>query len=553
MLNLNSLKQNVNGDFLMTESDLEKYSLDYSIFKVKPEIIIAPKNKNDISNIIKWVLENKKNDSNLSITSRSAGTDMSGGPLNTSIILDFTKYLNKILEINSKENFIRIEPGIYFRDFEKEISKYNLIYPPYPASKDLCALGGIISNNSGGEKSLKYGKTENYVLELKVILADGKEYEFKPLNEKELSQKLSQNNFEGKIYQKIYKLINENYDLILNSKPKVSKNSTGYNIWNVYDKQNKIFNLSQIFVGAQGTLGIITEAKLKLIPKLKHSKLIVAFINDLNSLPQIVNHILKFNPESIESFDDKTLKVALKFLPSLIKIIGKNIFSYALSFWPEFLMALSGGFPRIILLIELTDDDLNKIESNALKIKKELANLKIKSRIIQNENEVQKYWAIRRYSFKLLHGAIKNKTAAPFIDDFVVNPKFMPEVLPKVNAILEKHQDKFIYTIAGHPGNGNFHIIPLVDLKDAETRNLIPKIMDEVYKIILEVGGSLSGEHNDGLIRTPYLKLMYNEKMIKIFEEIKLIFDPQNIFNPGKKVFYDQKFILEHIKKENSN
>ncbi|MGC8776017.1 MAG: FAD-binding oxidoreductase [Minisyncoccia bacterium] len=551
MLSFNFLKEKLTAEIFTDEKTLEKYSSDYSIFKIKPEIVIAPQNLKDIQNIINWVLENKKTNSSLSITPRSAGTDMSGGPLNTSIILDFTKHFNKILEINSNEKYAVIQPGVYFRDFEKEISKFNLLYPPYPASRDLCALGGMISNNSGGEKTLKYGKTEDYVLSLKAILADGNEYEFKPLTEKELKEKIAQNNFEGEIYKKIYNLINSNYDLILNSKPRVSKNSTGYNIWNVYDKNKKIFNLSQIFVGAQGTLGIVTEAKLKLIPKTKYSKLVVAFINNLNVMPQIVNEILKFNPESLESFDDKTLNVAFKFFFSLIKIVGTNIFSLAFSFLPELLMVLRGGMPKMILLIELTGDDLNEIENNALQIKNQLNVLKIKSRIINNENETKKYWAIRRYSFKLLHGAIKNKTAIPFIDDFVVLPKDLPEVLPKVNAILEKHKDKFIYTIAGHPGNGNFHIIPLADLRDEETRKLIPIIMEEVYKIIIQFNGSLSGEHNDGLIRTPYLKMMYNEKIIKIFEEIKTILDPENIFNPGKKVFYDEKFILNHIRKDN--
>ena len=548
---IDEIKKIINGEIFNNKEILEKYSSDYSIFKVKPETIIYPKDKNDILNIVNFVSKNKKSNPNLSITARSAGTDMSGGPLNQSIILDFTKYFNKILEINPEKQYIKAEPGVYFRNFEKEIQRFKLFYPPYPASKDLCALGGIISNNSGGEKTLKYGKTEDYVLELKAVLSDGKEYEFKPLKENELNQKLSQNDFEGEIYKKIYELINKNYDLILNSKPRVSKNSTGYNIWNIWDKSNKIFNLSQIFIGAQGTLGIITEAKLKLVPQQKYSKLIVAFVNDLNNIPLIINKVLKFNPESLESFDDKTLNVAFKFFFSLIKIIGANIFSFGISFLPELFMILSGGIPKMILLIELTSNDLNEIENQAKQIKKELDNLNIKSRIIQKEIETKKYWAIRRYSFKLLHGGIKNKTAIPFIDDFVVNPENLPEILPKVNNILEKHKNKFIYTIAGHPGNGNFHIIPLADLRDEETRKLIPQIMEEIYKIVVEVGGSLSGEHNDGLIRTPYLKLMYSKEIIKIFEQIKTIFDPQNIFNPGKKVFYDEKFILDHIRSDN--
>ncbi|MGB9609138.1 MAG: FAD-binding oxidoreductase [Minisyncoccia bacterium] len=158
MLSFNFLKEKLTAEIFTDEKTLEKYSSDYSIFKIKPEIVIAPQNLKDIQNIINWVLENKKTNSSLSITPRSAGTDMSGGPLNTSIILDFTKHFNKILEINPNEKYAVIQPGVYFRDFEKEISKFNLLYPPYPASRDLCALGGMISNNSGGEKTLKYGK-----------------------------------------------------------------------------------------------------------------------------------------------------------------------------------------------------------------------------------------------------------------------------------------------------------------------------------------------------------------------------------------------------------
>lgn len=549
----NSLKNIIEGEILDDKQTLKKYSQDYSIFEVQPEVVVFPKNKNDIAKIIKYVSKNKKNNSNLSITARSAGTDMSGGPLNTSIILDLTKYFNKIIEINSKENYATVEPGVYFRDFEKEIEKHNLFYPPYPASKDLCAIGGIISNNSAGEKTLKYGKTEDYVLSLKAILADGNEYKFEPLNEKELFQKLKQKNFEGIIYNKIYNLINKNFNLINDSRPKVSKNSTGYAIWNVWQKEKKIFNLANIFVGAQGTLGLITQAKLKILPKPKNNSLIVAFINDLNFASEIIPYILKFNPESLESFDDKTLKVALRFLPSLFKIIKGNVFSLFLKFIPEIIMAISGGIPKIVFLIELTSNDPQEIKEKTIQIKNYFQKLKIKFRIITNKLEAEKYWAIRRYSFKLLHGAIKNKTAIPFIDDFVIEPKYLSQIIPQINQILEEYKDKFIYTIAGHPGNGNFHIIPLADLSDQETRKLIPQIMEKVYKIIVNVGGSLSGEHNDGLLRTPYLNLMYKPEMIKIFEEIKNIFDPQNIFNPGKKVFWNQNFILSHIKKENTN
>jgi FAD/FMN-containing dehydrogenase len=547
MIDFNKL--NIDGDILSDEKTLNQYSIDYSIFKVLPQAVIYPKNTNDLKNLVKFANES---DNQISITARSAGTDMSGGPLNTSLILDFTKYFNKIIEINEKENYAIIEPGVYFRDFEAKLKPYNLFYPAYPASKDLCALGGMISNNSGGEKTLKYGKTEKYVLSLKAVLSDGNEYEFYPLTYEELQQKMNQQNFEGEIYRKIYDLINKNYDLIKNSKPKVSKNSTGYLIWDVLEKEKNIFDLSKIFIGAQGTLGLVTQAKLKLVEAPKYEKLIVIFLNNLKQAPEIVNLLLKANPESIESFDDKTFETAIKFLPQIIKLMKAGAFTLAFKFLPEIFMTITGGIPKMILLANFTGNNEEEITENIKNIKTTLDKLNIKNKIIKNSIEAEKYWTIRRYSFKLLHGAIKNKTAIPFIDDFVIKPEYLSEVLTKVNQILEKHKDKLIYTIAGHPGDGNFHIIPLADLTQEETRKIIPQIMDEVYDLIIKYNGSLSGEHNDGLLRTPYLKKMYSPEMIKIFEEIKMIFDPKNIFNPQKKVFYDENFILNHIKKENA-
>jgi FAD/FMN-containing dehydrogenase len=278
----------------------------------------------------------------------------------------------------------------------------------------------------------------------------------------------------------------------------------------------------------------------------------VIFLNDLKQAPEIVNLLLKANPESIESFDDKTFETAIKFLPQIIKLMKANAFTLAFKFLPEIFMTITGGIPKMILLANFTGNNEDEITENIKNIKTTLDKLNIKNKIIKNSIEAEKYWTIRRYSFKLLHGAIKNKTAIPFIDDFVIKPEYLSEVLTKVNQILEKHKDKLIYTIAGHPGDGNFHIIPLADLTQEETRKIIPQIMDEVYDLIIKYNGSLSGEHNDGLLRTPYLKKMYSPEIIKIFEEIKMIFDPKNIFNPQKKVFYDENFILNHIKKENA-
>jgi FAD/FMN-containing dehydrogenase len=229
------------------DQTLLEYSHDASIFEVRPRVVIFPKNSADIKNVVHFVSENKKQNPKLSITARSAGTDMSGGVLNESIILSFTKHMNKFLGLNNK--VAKAEAGMFYRDFEKETLKENLIFASYPSSRETCAIGGIVSNNAGGEKSFEYGKTEKYVKSISMILADGNECEFKCLNERDLAQKLQLRSFEGEIYRKIYALVTKNYDLLLSAKPKVTKNSAGYYLWNVYNKEEKTFDLSKLIVG----------------------------------------------------------------------------------------------------------------------------------------------------------------------------------------------------------------------------------------------------------------------------------------------------------------
>jgi FAD/FMN-containing dehydrogenase len=204
-------------DYSLEEDILEEYSQDKSIFKIRPKVVVFPRNSEEIKNLVKIAKEN-----NFGITPRAGGTDMSGGSIGEDILIVFTKYLNKF-NLDIEKKIAIAEPGVYFRDFEKELNKYNLMLPSYPASKEICALGGMVANNSGGEKTLKYGKTEDYVLGLKVVLSDGEEYYFEKIDENELRKKLSLENFEGEVYRKIYQLIKNNYEAYSKIKTKSFK------------------------------------------------------------------------------------------------------------------------------------------------------------------------------------------------------------------------------------------------------------------------------------------------------------------------------------------
>lgn len=524
------IKSFFKGDVLEDANTLTTYSRDTSLFEVRPKMVVFPKDVEDIKKLVNFVRENK----NLSLTCRSAGTDMTGGPLNESIIVVFTKYFKKIKEVGA--DYVIAEPGVFYRDLEKETLKKNLIMPSYPASREICAVGGMVANNAGGEKTLSYGKTENYVWELKVILKDGNEYLIKSLNKEQLDQKINQNDFEGEIYREIYKLISENENLINSGRPIVSKNSAGYNIWKVWDGQT--FDLTKLFVGSQGTLGIITEVKFKLIHPKKFSKMLVIFLKDLNSLVKIVHKILQFHPESFESFDDHTLKLGMRYL----------FFRFAIKFLPELWMIIAGGLPRLVLIAEFTGDSEEEIKNKIESARDSLKEFGVRTRITTDQRDAEKYWTVRRESFNLLRAKIKNKKTAPFIDDIIVAPEKLPEFLPKLDEILKQYE--ITYTIAGHIGDGNFHIIPLMDLSDPKSKKIIVELIKKVYSLVFEFKGSMTAEHNDGLIRTPFLHQMYGDKIYNLFKDIKKIFDPDNIFNPGKKVDGELDYAINHLKKK---
>lgn len=536
---LDSLKKNIKGDVSDAADERAKYAHDTSLFERTPSVVVYPKDADDVSTLVKAVHDAKAGGEDVSVTARSAGTDMSGGPLTRSVVAVFTKYMNKVIEVG--DGYAVTEPGAYYRDFEKATMAKGLILPSYPASRELCAMGGIVNNNSGGERTLEYGKTEKYVEEVSVVLSDGSEATFKALGPDELDAKKKQTDLEGEIYRRMSALLIDNRALIEEHRPKVSKNSAGYALWNVLDIENGTFNLAKLICGAQGTLALMTKAKLSLVKPKAHRAMLVVYLpsdhghTKLEILPKIVHKILPLNPESFESYDDHTLSLAVRFLPQMLMQMGLGrAIRLGISFIPEVLTAMAGGMPKLILMAEFAEDTMEEADKKAAAAAEALADLKLPMRIEKNEKASEKFWIVRRESFALLRKNLSGLYAAPFIDDFVVPPDSYPAFLPELNALLAKYD--LVYTIAGHIGNGNFHIIPLMDLGKPETRNTVMELAPKVYDLVIKYGGTTTGEHNDGIIRTPYLEQLFGPEMTRLFRETKHIFDPLDVFNPGKKV-----------------
>ena len=511
-------------------------SRDTSVFERTPSLVVYPKDTQDVSTLVKTIASAKAAGEDVSVTARSAGTDMSGGPLTDSVVAVFTKYMNKMHEV--ADGYAVAEPGVYYRDFERETRKVNnQLLPSYPASRELAALGGIVNNDSGGERTLEYGKTHDYVEELEVVLSDGSVTTFKALTPTELDGKRALRGLEGDIYRKMSALIMDNLDAIRDAKPKVSKNSAGYALWDVLDSKHGTFNLAKLITGAQGTLALTTKMKLRLVREQGYRAMLVVFLKDIDHLPEIVHKVLPYNPESFESYDDQTFKLAIKFLPQMLSQMGlMRAIRLGFSFLPEVGMAARGGIPKLILMAEFSEDTHEEALKKAEQAQAAIAHLGLATSIKKNEKAAEKYWIVRRESFALLRKNSHGLYASPFIDDFVVPVDSYPTFMPELNALLAEYKDRFIYTIAGHIGNGNFHIIPLMDLTKEESRKTILELSPRVYELVIKYGGTTTGEHNDGIIRTPYLPMLFGEKIVALFAETKRIFDPNNIFNPGKKV-----------------
>lgn len=566
-----SLREIFEGDIELATATRERYATDWSLFSIMPTAVVFPRHAKDVSMLVRWVndfnTKVKKGQKKLSITARAAGTDMTGGPLNHGIIMDVNRYMQDAPWVERTNIFpaqqsywkheydiagqARVLPGTFYRDFEKHTLKHNLILPCYPASRELCAVGGMVANNGAGERSLKYGQNKDFVHRLKVVFSDGKEYVVEPLIKAQLDEKMGQKDFEGELYRQVWEEVRYNWRLIQGKKPTTSKNSAGYFLWDViqapsldaFVQGEGFFDLTKLIVGAQGTTGLITEITYKLVEVETRSDLLVVFIDDLATVPELVDRLMESDLEMLEVYDDQTFKVGMKFMKEFIR--DKGFFGalfYSLRFLPElFMMLARWKIPKLVILAEFVSNDEEGLHVEMQEAVDRINNLPVQVRQVRNDRGEERFWDFRHDSFKLLTEHTLASRAkgdgtrtAPFIDDIAINPEHLPEYLPRLITILNTHE--LDYTIAGHLGNGNLHIIPLMDMNKPENKKKILEVSEIVYDLALEYGASITAEHNDGIIRTPYLPKMFGDSMMALFAKIKRIFDPENIFNPGKKV-----------------
>lgn len=518
----------IKGEVHSSAAAREAYSKDASIFQVHPLAVVTPANVDDLSTIIHYANTTNKQGGKITLAARNGGTCMSGGSLTEGYVLDVSTYFNRIGAIDTFHKTVVVQSGVMHREVEIAASKHGLIFAPYTSSKDLCGIGGMIGNNASGELSLTYGPTSSNVLSLKAILADGVEYEFKPLTRKQLKKKLELMTFEGDIYRKLTQLLESNRQLIKTHHPRVAKNAAGYALWELWDQHEQSFNLGRLLIGAQGTLGIVTEATLKLVDKSPHQQMIVCAIDSISQLTNVVRTIVHHGASICETFDHHTYELAKQQYPKDAENAhfanGKHMLVYGI---------FEGDTKEQAEI--LAGQAKNVIEQSLHASVHWVDSLEVKT----------SYQAIRRYSYKMLKEMNSDtKKAMPFIEDTIVPLEHYGEFVSALEAILEDYD--MTYTYAGHIGQGSIRLIPLVN-RTPDSLDTIIELESRVIDLVLAFRGSISVDHNDGIIRTPFLAQQYGDEMVTIFESVKHIFDPNDIFNRGKKVNGSLEFTRAHI------
>lgn len=526
-----------------------RVSRDAGIFELVPDVVVEPQDIVDVEKLVSFVIKNKPSYPKLAITPRSAGTDMSGGAIGSSILIEMTPNFNKIIKLSG--DILQVQPGVYLRDIDPLLDDNGLQLGCAPASRALCTIGGVVANNSGGEQSLRYGNANRSVKEISVVLADGKNHTFKPLSKHELNLKMAEQTYEGSLYKQLYELIEKNYDIIKNARPKVNKSSMGYNLWDVWDRDTGIFDMTQLFSGSQGTLGVITDIKVQAVPKQPHSGLLLVYLPSIKKLGDIITTVMKHKPATFEGFDDITFRLGIRYFNTFRKQLGNRGYLKQQAHLMKSVAKFKGRLPNLLLMIEFDGQSQEEVLGKINQLHQDLKKYRVRMDIEGDAEGSAPFWQIRRAALALLRNQVKGRYAAPFIDDMAVPPKHVPKFIPELRKIIRKY--KLPATIQGHFGDGNFHIIPLMDIAGTKDQAKLEPVMRELIPIVLKYGGTMAGEHNDGMVRGPWLPAVFGHEMYRVFKETKEIFDPYYIFNPFKKTDASWEFSMNHIRTQNDN
>ena len=510
------IDNSIKGDFRIDDFTKKIYSTDASMYEIEPIGVLLPKNSEDVKNCIEIAKEN-----NISILPRGGGTSLAGQTVGKSLILDFSKYMNKIIEINTEESWAIVQPGLVQDHFNEFLSPYGFTFGPNTSTSSRATLGGMIGNNSSGSRSIVYGKTIDHVKELKGCFANGEDFFFQPLLEKELDEIIKKENHNALVHRKIKEIVDSNRQEIVDRYPKIMRRVSGYNLDEFID-ESKPFNLSKLLVGSEGTLAVTTEAKVNIDRKPNALGVLVVHFKTIEEALDASSTILEHDVAAIEIIDRPIIDLAKENLEA-----------------QRYMKSFMRGDPDAFLTIEFFADTKNEANHKVQNLADELENKNIGYSIVPltEESHKQDCLNMRKAGLGFLLGRKGDLKPVAFVEDCAVDPAHLLSYYKKFESIMQKYDTTTSYY--GHSSVGLMHLRPLINSKTKDDIEKMSAIAEEVSDLVLEFGGSMSGEHGDGLARSQWIPKFFGEKLYQSFCEIKDTFDPQNIMNPGKIVRAD--------------
>jgi FAD/FMN-containing dehydrogenase len=508
------LQEHLMGEVTVSPEVRRHFAHDASVLNLAPAMVVYPRNEEDIRKTTRFAWQLAERGRPLSITARGGGSDTSGAALSSGIMLATTAHMKRILALDPKKQFVTTEPGVSYDKLQQTLYTHGLFLPVYPASTGFATIGGGLSNNAVGEKSVKYGDTLRYVQSLRVVLANGEVIETGPVSRRDLNRKMGLSTLEGQIYRSLDALLEENAEAIANYRAsiKTQHNTAGYNLAAVKDKNS--FNLTPLFIGSQGTLGIISEATLKVMPHNPSTSLTMISLENLNELADLLPEILKLKPSMVDMINRAAIEQVAKVNPAQLANLIEAPRS-AIHLFVEFDDKEGGQKKNVKSLTKLVEKFNGYCRSGDLGEDKELM------------------WKVRQSVATILSHPYGPSRAVPVAEDISVPVDSLVDFIKIAEKVCG--QNNLPAAIWGQAGSGIVRMHPVLDLANLGDRQKLFKVSQELYAAALKLGGSLSAGAGDGRMRAPYLKAALGEDMHKIMLEVKKIFDPHNILNSGVK------------------
>lgn len=504
------LKQFIKGDVRFDDVTRTLFATAACIYRIRPLGVVSPRDAEDVVRLVRYCHEER-----IPITGRGGGSSLAGQAVGEGLIIDFPRHMHSIVKIESEKNCVTTQPGIIFAELNKQLATHGKFFAPDPSSGDFCVVGGMLGTNAAGPHTLKYGTTKDHVLELSIVLHNGEFVTMKHYarDSAEFEQLLSRDTEEARIYKQIVQLIGPNRQIIADRTPNLSKNSCGYNLREVLT--NGSIDLTKVIVGSEGTLGLVTEAVLHLeeLPPVKGCAL--AYCDDWRKASEAVVEVNRLNPSACEVMDRTFVDIVRAAKPTLRHLLLQNT--------------------EALLLVEFEAGTHDELQSKVNTLTQQLKNqtqLAFEVLSAFEPAEQQQLWAVRKAALPILYKASPKRKPMNFIDDAAVEPIKLWNYIFGLREIFKRYRVEAV--LYGHAGNGNIHVNPLMDPHSEEFVDQLKGMSDEAFNLAIKLGGTISAEHGDGILRAPYIRQQVHDDFYDLLVRTKRLFDPDEILNPGK-------------------